>query len=336
MKTINIASPSSGQRSGFEQPGGAAAAALCAARSARLPNSAAAELECEGPARAVSKSNLVLAAVALAVALSACSSSEQLQIDPRQALLGAPEGPLVALVNGEAISEPLLTAYARGRNLDPALPEQRQQALDGLIEGVLLAQEAAASGQLDDGELQAQAALVRMQHIAAFHLARQREQISVEEAQILDLYEREKARAGDTQWRAQHLLFEDEAAAKVALARAQAPGTSFDALLAEYANGGAKQARELPWSNASQLPESLVEALRQLQDGEVAPLALQSRFGWHVLRRLESRAFDAPPLEQVREGARRQLIEAGTRDYLAGLRAKAEISTSADAPAAQP
>jgi peptidyl-prolyl cis-trans isomerase C len=281
-------------------------------------------------------SRIALAAVALTVVLSACSSAEQAHVDPRLALLGAPEGPLVALVNGEAISEPLLTAYARGRNLDPALPEQRQQALDGLIEGVLLAQEAATSGQLEDGELQAQATLVRMQHIAAFHLAKQREQISVEEAQILDLYERERARAGDTQWRAQHLLFDDEAAAKVALARAQAPGTSFDALLAEYANGAAKQARELPWSNASQLPESLVEALRQLQDGEVAPLVLQSRFGWHVLRRLESQPFEAPPLEQVREGARRQLIEAGSRDYLAGLRAKASISTTADAPPAAP
>lgn len=277
-----------------------------------------------------------LMAAALACALAACSPTDQAAPAAGSALLGAPDGPLVALVNGEAVSEPLLIAYARGRNLDPAQPEQRQQALDGLVEAVLLAQEAASNGLLDSPELQAQATLVRMQHIAARALSAHREQLSVDDVQIMQLYESEKQRAGDTEWRSQHLLFGDEAAAKAALARAQAPGTSFEGLIAEYATGGAKQATELPWSNASQLPEPLVEALRQLEDGEVAPVVLQSPYGWHVLRRLQARPFSPPPLEQVREGARRQAIENAMRDYLAGLRAKADITTTADAPAAQP
>lgn len=278
----------------------------------------------------MNKSCTALIAVLL---LSACQPAQQPAADSRAALLGAPDGPLVALVNGEAITEPLLVHYARGRNLDPAQAEQRKQALDALTDAMLLAQDAAATGLLDSPELQSEVAVLRLQHIAARALAAHREQIEVGEVQIMALYEQEKQRAGDTEWRGEHLLFADEASARIALARALAPGTSFAALMAEYSSAGAKQVGELPWSNAAQLPESLVEALRQLEDGEVAPIVLNSPFGWHVLRRLESRPFTPPGLEQVREGARRQVVENALRDYLAGLRAKAEISSTAGAPA---
>jgi peptidyl-prolyl cis-trans isomerase C len=248
------------------------------------------------------------------------------------ALLGAPDGPPVAVVNGEVLSEPLLVVFARKAGLDPAVPEQRQRALDALVDSVLLTQEALSDQTLDRSEMRAEATIARLQSVATRRLAAQRERLQADDAQVAALYEQEKQRAGDTEWRSQHLLFADRAGAEAALARARAEGASFDALLAEYANGGAKQATELPWSNATQLPESLVEALQQLGDGEVAPVVLESRFGFHVLRRLEARPFSPPSLEQVREGARRQLIEQGLKDYVGGLRAKAQISTGAAAP----
>lgn len=274
--------------------------------------------------------------IALAALITGCAPEGAQQADRQAALIGAPDGPLVALVNGEAISEPLLVTYAKGRGLDPAQPAQRQQALDSLIENVLLAQDAAASGLLDRPEVQAEAALVRVQQLAGRAISEQRSSLVVDDAQVQTLYEQERQRAGDTEWRAQHILFAEEAPAKAALERALAEGADFDALLAEYAVAGAKQARELPWSNATQLPESLVEALRQLENGEVAPVVLNSSFGWHVLRLIESRPFSPPPLESVREGARRQVIDQAIRDYVAGLRAKAEVSTSAESPSKNP
>lgn len=275
-----------------------------------------------------------LALVFMMLCAAGCAPTEPPAAKASAALLGAPDGPLVALVNGEALTEPLLITYAKGRGLDPALPQQRQQALDGLIENVLVAQDSANGGLLTEPELQAEATLVRLQHIASRTLAAQREKLEVDEAQVLALYEQEKQRAGDTEWRVQHILFADEAPATAALQRALAAGSNFDALMAEYAAGIAKQARELPWSNATQLPKSMVEALRQLEDGQVAPVVLHSAFGWHVLRRLESRPFSPPPLDQVHDGAIRQIIDSALREYLAGLRARAEITTSAGSPAA--
>lgn len=249
------------------------------------------------------------------------------------ALLGAPDGPPIAVVNGEVISEPLLVVFARKAGLDPSVAEQRQRALDALVDSVLLTQEALADQTLDRSEMRAEATIARLQSVATRRLSAQRERLQADDTQVAALYEQEKQRAGDTEWRSQHLLFADKAAAEAALQRARAEGANFDALIAEYtASGAAKQARELPWSNASQLPESLVEALKQLGDNEVAPVVLESSFGFHVLRRLESRPFTAPSLDEVREGARRQLIEQGLKDYVSSLRAKAQISTGASTP----
>lgn len=249
------------------------------------------------------------------------------------ALLGAPDGPPVAVVNGEVISEPLLVVFARKAGLDPAVPEQRQRALDALVDSVLLTQESLADQTLDRSEMRAEATIARLQSVATRRLAAQRERLQADDTQVAALYEQERQRAGDTEWRSQHLLFADKATAEAALQRARAEGANFDALIAEYTSSGtAKQATELPWSNASQLPETLVEALKQLGDSEVAPVVLETTFGFHVLRRLESRPFAPPSLDEVREGARRQLIEQGLKDYVGGLRAKAQISTGATTP----
>lgn len=251
---------------------------------------------------------------------------------PSRALLGAPDGPPVAVVNGEVISEPLLVAYARGLGLDPAVAEQRQRALDSLVDNILLSQAALSDTAINKVEIAAEATLARVRAIANREIDKEGARLQADETQIAALYERERQRAGDTEWRAQHILFADKAAAEAALARAREPGADFLALMDEYAGAGAKQARELPWANATQLPESLVEALRQLGDGDVAPLVLESTFGFHVLRRVETRPFAPPPLEDVREGARRQLIEQGLKDYVSSLRAKAQISTGATTP----
>jgi peptidyl-prolyl cis-trans isomerase C len=274
-----------------------------------------------------------MAGLALLSSIAACSSGDKGQEQALGALVGAPDGPIVALVNDEVITEPLLLVYARGRGLDPTVPAQRQSALDSLIENVLLAQDARASGLLDRPEVQAEAALVRVQQLAGRRLAEQRAATEVTEEQIVALYQRERQRAGDTEWQAQHMLFVDEAAARAMLARALAPGADFAGLMQEAPSAGAGQAKTLDWSNATQLPEEIVEALKQLDDGETAPVVIRTSFGFHVLRRIAARPFNPPPIDSIRDGARRQIVEAAIKEFVDGLRTRATISQGVQQPA---
>jgi peptidyl-prolyl cis-trans isomerase C len=265
----------------------------------------------------------------LAVALLAgCGSKDNPSADAHGAIINPPPGPLVASVNGEGVTEPMLLTYARGRGLDPAVPAQRTQALDGLVENILLAQDGIARGITQRPEVQAELTLVHVQQLSGRALADYRAQIDITDAQVEQYYRQEAERAGDTEWRIEHILFADAASAQLAIEKALEPGANFAALMEGYATT-ALQARELGWSNATQLPAELVNALRQLGDGEVAPVPVSSQHGFHVLRRAESRSFVPPPLEQVRDGARRTLIERALAEHVAGLKARATVATGA-------
>ena len=95
--------------------------------------------------------------------------------------------------------------------------------------------------------------------------------------------------------------------------------------MAEYAAKGAKQARDLGWGNLSQYPPELAEAALTLQDGQVGGVPLKTDFGWHVFKRVASRPFAPPPFEQVRDGARKQLVDQALADKAKALREKAKI-----------
>jgi peptidyl-prolyl cis-trans isomerase C len=259
--------------------------------------------------------------------LTACGGAGGPERSLDVALVGAPDGPLVASVNGEPITEPVLNVYAGARGLDPADPTQRKQALDSLIDNVLLAQDGVATGLAARPEVQSELALVRMQQLSGRALAEHRSRLEVTDAQVEAYYRQETERAGDTQWRVEHILFAEQAPAQAAVLRAL-EGSDFEQLMAEYAQGQALQARSLEWGNATQLPAELVVALRQLQDGQVAPVPIETPHGWHVVRRAESRPFAPPPLEQIHAGARAQLLERAVAEHVAALRARSNIVTS--------
>ncbi len=269
---------------------------------------------------------------ALASLLVACGPSTTDSDPTRQALIASPPGPLQASVNGEAISEPLLATYARGRGLDPADPAQRQTALDALVESILLAQEALTSGAANSSEAQADAALLRVQYLASRALTSYQEKIDISDVKVLEYYQQESVRAGAMEWRLEHILFDDEATARAVAERASAPGADFAALMAEYA-GVARQSKSLDWANPARLPAELAEVAAELPDGMVAPAPVKTAYGWHVLHRVESRPFSAPDFNTVKEAARQQLIASALKDYVAGLRTKADVATGASAPA---
>lgn len=274
---------------------------------------------------------------AFLVALGACAPAPQEVADPRQhALVGAPDGDMVVAVQGEVVTAPLLDVFARGRGLDPADPEQRQRALEALVETIVLAQTALRSELGNKPDVQAEITLARLLQASGRQMAQLRSEIQVGEAELRAYYDQEAARAGDTEYHLAHILFQDEALARQVAERANADEADFDALIAEFGSGAALQARDLGWSNLTQLPESFPEILRQLQDGQTAPVPVQSPHGWHVLRRIASRPFERPGFEQVKEGARRLLTERMLAERVRGLREAAQVQYAAQAAPNQP
>jgi peptidyl-prolyl cis-trans isomerase C len=271
--------------------------------------------------------NNITQAIVIALFVCGCSGKDAAPAAaaPAKAIVAAPAGATVATINGEAVTEPLLAVFAAGRGLDPKDPAGRQRALDALVENVLLAQDAQARGLAARPEVQAELALVGLQQLAGRNLSELRRELAPGDEQVRAYYDQEAARTGGIELNLQHILFADEAEARAALQRAQQPGADFTALLGEYAAGSAKQSRDLGWANLTQLPPELGAAAQSLADGQLGPQPVQTRFGWHVYRRVASRPYAPPPFEQVKDGARKQLLDQMLAERVEALRAKAKI-----------
>lgn len=267
-----------------------------------------------------------IAAALVCVLLAACGGGQVADDSGKtQVLQGAPQGAMVAVVNGESVTQPVFETFAKGLGLDIAQPEQRQQALDRLIETLLLAQTGLTGSEAGSDSLKAELALGRMQVLAAHQLNALRGEVQIGEQELRDYYAREVERAGAIEYQAQHILYADEATAAAALAEALAPDADFEALIQKHA-ATALQARDLGWANLTQTPPEFAELLGQLVDGEVAPVVVQTRFGYHVLRRAGSRPYQPPAFEEVRPGIEQQLQQQAVAERVRALRAAAQIT----------
>ncbi len=232
------------------------------------------------------------------VLLVACGS-DQAREDVKTELL--PEGRSSGLkVNGEAVPQLLLEAYARKRGWRLTDPSQLAQVREKTAELVAMAQAARDRGLLDDPQVQADLAFERLSMIAG-RLIEQVTSEPLSEDQLRAEYQRELAELGEYEYRVAHMLFDDEAAARTVTAEALAG--DFDALMAHYQDQpGVRDARELGWIKRPQLPEALRLVVDAATPGQTLDQPIKSEFGWHVLRIYERRSFEAAPFERLREG----------------------------------
>lgn len=234
-------------------------------------------------------------------------------------------GTPVVRVNGELVDQALLEAFATSRGATLESAEQREQLAQALASQVVAAQAALAAGSEQRATLDAELALARIEVLARAQFESWREAAGVDEAAARAHYESEVARAGAEEVHAAHLLFADEVAARAALDRARAPGADFDRLIAETTDAGTGTGQDLGFVNMTQLPPPIATLLATMADGEVADDVVQTRFGFHVIRRIEARPFSPPPFDQIRAGVEQQLAETAVREKLDAAVAAAKI-----------
>jgi len=72
----------------------------------------------------------------------------------------------------------------------------------------------------------------------------------------------------------------------------------------------------------------------KLEKGKFTEVPVKSQFGYHVILLEDSRAIEAPPLEQVKAQISQQLQQQGVKKQIDALKAAAKIEIVDAAPAA--
>jgi len=127
-----------------------------------------------------------------------------------------------------------------------------------------------------------------------------------------------------TEWNAAHILVRTEPEMAEVVA-ALAEGRDFAELAAERSiDGSGRQGGDLGWFGPGVMIPEFEETVRNLEPGQVSE-PLQTRFGWHLVRLIDSRIARVPALDEVRNDLINELRREAVNALIARLREGTEV-----------
>ena len=149
---------------------------------------------------------------------------------------------------------------------------------------------------------------------------------TIPEEDVRAAYEEDYVKTGpETEYNAAHILVETEEEARD-LVQKLADGADFGNLAQEFSTGpSGPSGGKLGWFGKGVMVEPFFDAVTQLEPGAVSD-PVETQFGWHVIKLLETRSQDIPEFEEVREQLESHLREEAFEDFMASLESAAVIS----------
>ena len=233
----------------------------------------------------------------------------------------------IAIVNGKAVPkarvDTLITQATRaGQQVGP---EMQVQARDQVVLREIFAQEAEKRGIAATPEFRAQMELARQTLLIRELFQDYGKKNPVDDAEAKAEYEKFKSQAAGTEYRARHILVEQEADAVKLVAQIKA-GAKFEDIAkanskdpGSGANGG-----DLDFAKPDSYVPEFGGALVKLKKGEMTDAPVKSQFGWHIIRLDDVREAQFPAFEDVKGQLKQRLEQAKVQKYQDDLRSKAK------------
>jgi len=280
------------------------------------------------------QSGILLASAASLLAVTACSQDKG-----AKSAAQASKEPAAATVNGTPISQRIVDMMAKeGANSGrPDTPESRKAIIDQLALQMLAAEEAIKKGLDKTPEVAEQIDAMKQSVLAKAYVQDFIKNNPITDDMLKAEYERIKAMAAGTEYKARHILVAKEAEAKDIIARLQRNPKAFEKLAMDRSMDQGSKARggDLGWFDLSRMVPEFGAAVSKLEKGKFTEEPVKTQFGYHVILLEDARPIEAPPLEEVKPQLGRRLQQQNLMKQLDALRAAAKIEVAA-APASVP
>ena len=237
------------------------------------------------------------------------------------------EEKLTAKVNGVVISQSRIELrvkdlVARGQ-VDS--PELRKNVRDEMISYEIMAQEAVKKGFDKQEETISQLAMAKQSILVSAFVQDYFKNNPISEDALKQEYESLKAAAGSKEYKARHILVQEEAEAKSIVAQLK-KGAKFDKLAGKYSldPGSKEKGGALEWSMPANFVKPFSDALVALKKGAVSA-PVQSEFGWHIIKLDDLRDFNFPPYREVKQNMMQRSQQQALQKAVSEMRTTAKI-----------
>jgi peptidyl-prolyl cis-trans isomerase C len=233
----------------------------------------------------------------------------------------------VAVVNGKAVPKSrvdvLLNQAARGGQ--PRTPELEQRAREEVVLREIFAQEAEKKGIPQSADYRTQLELVRQTVLIRELFEDFKKKNPVTEAEARAEYEKFKAQSAGTEYRARHILVENEDDAKKLIAQIKG-GAKFEDLAKKNSKdtGSGENGGDLDFAKPDAYVPEFSKAMTSLKKGEMTEAPVKTQFGYHIIRLDDVREAKFPEFDAVKPQIEQRLAQLKLQKYQEDLRKAAK------------
>jgi peptidyl-prolyl cis-trans isomerase C len=234
----------------------------------------------------------------------------------------------VATVNGKPIKQSWVEfitkdAVARGQKNSDAM---RNAIINELVGSELAVQEAKKQGLDSNPDFVANLELTDRKMLVNFYLAEYMKKNPVSDADKKEAYEEYKKELGDKEYNARHILVKTEAEAKDIISQLNKGGDFAKIAKEKSLDPGSKEkGGDLGWFSPAGMVKPFSDAVTNLKPNTIASTPVQTQFGWHVIKLIDSRAVQPPSYDKVKDGLERTLQQRKLEKLMLSLKEKAKI-----------
>lgn len=232
-----------------------------------------------------------------------------------------------AMVNGISIPQARVdlrvkAAAAQGQTDSPEL---RKAIREDMINLEVMAQEAVKLGLDKNPDVVQQVELARLSVIVGAFVQDYAKNHPISEDQLKQEYDKLKAKLGNKEYNARHVLVGTEEEAKAVIAQLDKKG-KFEKLAEKSKDtGSASQGGLLGWNIPGNFVPEFANAMLNLKKGEYTKEPVKSQFGWHVIKLDDVRDMKVPSFEELKPQLQQRLQQQSIQKAITDLRAKAKI-----------
>jgi peptidyl-prolyl cis-trans isomerase C len=249
------------------------------------------------------------------------------------ALTGALALPLAALaqnittVNGKPVPKSrvdLLLSQAAKQG-QAKTPELESQVRDEVVLREMFMQEAEKRGLAQSAEYKQQLELARQTILIRELFNEFNKKNPTTDAEVQAEYDKFKAQASGTEYRARHILVEKEDEAKALITQIKG-GANFEELAKKNSKdpGSGQNGGDLDFANAGSYVPEFSQAMVKLKKGELTETPVKTQFGWHIIKLEDTREAKFPPLEEVKPQIQQRLGQMKMAKFRDDIKAKAK------------
>ena len=233
----------------------------------------------------------------------------------------------IAIVNGKPVPKSRVDALMQqvARSGQQLPPGAEQRVKDETVLREIFAQEAERRGIPASADYRAQLELARQSILIREMFEDFRKKNPATDTEAKAEYEKFKAQASGTEYRASHILVEKEEEAKALIAQIKG-GAKFEDLAKKSSKdpGSGERGGDLDFAKPDAYVPEFGKAMAALKKGEMTDAPVKSQFGWHIIRLDDTREAQFPGFDEVKDQIKQRLEQNKLQEFQEKLRKSAK------------